>query len=99
MDLVTYVWVVVGIIISVVLPVLSGLVRKEFPPTAGVGLPPWVRKYTILLLFAAVTGVIVLAGYGEANPDARLSTEGAIILGFSWEAFLEKFTKKSPGEL
>jgi hypothetical protein len=42
---VAYVWVVVGVITAVVLPVLSAIVRKEFAAQQGPDLlPPWIRR-------------------------------------------------------
>jgi len=59
-------------------------------PGADLLSSPWPAAIALAL----TAGVVVLAGFGQANPDAKLSTEGAILLGFSWEAFLEKLTKK-----
>jgi hypothetical protein len=98
-DATTYLMVVLGVAVSVVLPVLVGLVRQEFPSTAGIGLPLWVRKYTILLVFSALTGLVVLAFYASSNPTVRLGWDGAFLLGFGWESAIEKLTKKSPTEL
>lgn len=99
MDAIAYLWVVIGVVVSILLPVLSGLIRQEFPQTAGIGLPPWIRKYAILLVFSALTALVLLAFYANTNPAARLDWTGAFLLGFGWESAIEKLTKKSPSEM
>jgi hypothetical protein len=95
-DFSAFAWVALGVLIAVILPVLSGYIRKEFGPIAAVGLPPWVKKYGALLLFSLITAVPVFAIFRSQQPDQALTWYTAFLLGFAWESTLEKFTKKAP---
>jgi hypothetical protein len=64
-DALTYGWVSLGVLVAVIFPVLSGFIRKEFPVTAAVGLPPWVKKYATLFIFSLV------AAFGAAHSFKR----------------------------
>lgn len=52
------------------------------------------KKYGALLLFSLVSALIVMAIYRNANPDATVSFWAAFLLGFGWEASIEKFFAK-----
>lgn len=95
-DLGPFAWVSVGVIVAVIFPVLSGFVRKEFKPTAAVGLPPWAKKYGALLLFSLITALICLAGWRSTHPNDTLHWFTAFLLGFGWESAIEKLQKKTP---
>lgn len=84
-----------GIVLSVVLPVLRGYIQKSFLPTAG--LPPWVKKYTALAVFSLGTAIVVLAIYDSTNPKSDLHFLAAVLLGFGWEASIEKFLRPPVG--
>jgi hypothetical protein len=86
-------YVVAGVIVAVVLPVIMGFIRREFPPTAG-ATPPWVKKYGGLLLFALLTGLVVLAAYRSQHPTGAIPWFTAFLLGFAWESTLEKLTPR-----
>ena len=45
-DPLSYLWIVIGVIGTVVLPVLAAYIRKEFPPTAAIGIPPGETIFT-----------------------------------------------------
>ncbi|MCA0250481.1 MAG: hypothetical protein LCH93_28030 [Proteobacteria bacterium] len=85
-----------GVLVGVLHPVLLGFIRKQFPPTAGSGFPPWAKKYGGLFVFCLVTALIVLAVWKNANPDARLEWFTAFLLGYGWEAFVEKWLRGTP---
>jgi hypothetical protein len=89
-------WVAGGVFAAVILPVLSGIVRQYFKPTAALGFPPWVKKYGALLLFCLVTAVICLAGWRSTHPNDTLPWFTAFLLGFGWESAVEKFQKNYP---
>lgn len=84
--------VIVGVLLSVVLPVLRGYIRREFVATAST-VPPWVKKYSALAAFAIATAIIVLAIYDSTNPEGALRFLPAVLLGFGWEASIEKFMR------
>jgi hypothetical protein len=86
----------VGVFFAVIFPVISGLVRKEFPPTAGAGLPPWLKRWGGLLIFCLISALLVLAFWKSKNPGATLEWYTALIYGFGYESAIEKiFAKKS----
>lgn len=94
-DIYTYVWMAVGVFIAVVFPVISGFIRKEFPPTAATGLPPWLKKYGALFLFCLITALICLAIWKSNNPNKSLEWYTALLYGFCYESAIEKlFSKK-----
>jgi hypothetical protein len=87
-----YIWVVIGVIVAVIFPVLRGFIRGAFPPTAAVGVPPWVKKYGALLIFSLIAALICLAIWKQGNPTLTLEWYTAFLLGFGWESAIEKFT-------
>lgn len=95
-DINEYVWIVVGVFVAVIHPVLLGLIRKDFPPVTKGTMPPWLKKYGGLFLFCALTGVIVLAIYKSTatNPNTVMQWYTAFLLGYGWEAFIEKWQKQ-----
>src|SRR5262245_50519704 len=95
-DVAAYVWVVIGVIVAVVLPMLSAKIRKEFPAVAGVTVPPWVRRYGLLLIFSLVAAVACLAIWRAANPSTELHWFTAFLIGFAFESTLEKFLHPIP---
>jgi hypothetical protein len=96
-ELGAYVWVVVGVIAAVVLPVLSAYIRKEFPAHQGAALlPAWLVRYVLLLLFGLIAGVAAFAIWRAANPDTALHWFTAFLIGFGAESALEKFLHPKP---
>jgi uncharacterized BrkB/YihY/UPF0761 family membrane protein len=87
--------VAAGVALSVVFPVLLGYIRRDFVTTAG--LPPWVPKYARLVVFSLLTALLVLAVYERTDPETDLTFLGALLLGFGWEASLEKFLRPPLG--
>ncbi|HEY0558321.1 MAG TPA: hypothetical protein VGG20_28985 [Thermoanaerobaculia bacterium] len=90
-----YLWMSFGVLVAIVFPVLRAAVAPK-PLAKVIGLPPWVKKYGLLLLFCAVTGIILLAAYLAAKPGALegLKWFTAFLFGFSWESAIEKITTK-----
>lgn len=87
-------YIALGTLCAVVYPSLQSSVRRQFPPTAAPGIPPWLRKaltkYGVLFLFCLITGVLVLGAYRRANPTAEIGFWSAFFMGFGWEAAVEK---------
>jgi hypothetical protein len=95
-DFTAYFYVVCGVVVAVILPVLMAYVRKEFPPIAGVTIPPWLKRYAALLVFSAIVSVVSLAIWRSQNPAGELHWFTAFLLGFGWESALEKFAHPKP---
>src|SRR4029077_13249700 len=85
-----YLWVAAGVLVAVIFPILSAYIKREFPPTAGPGFPPWLTRYLLLGVFCLVTAVIALAIYRNANPGTQLVWFNAFLIGFGWEPAVEK---------
>ncbi|MEV6236617.1 hypothetical protein [Lentzea sp. NPDC051838] len=88
--------VALGVAIAVVYPTLYRYVRKQFPAEAdGALLPTWMtaalKKYGALFIFSLVTAVVLIGIYRTANPDTTIGFWEAVVLGFGFEASLEKF--------
>ncbi len=92
----TYLCVVAGVIAAVLLPFLAELVRREFPPTAGPLIPPWVRSFCLLAIFSMLTALIALAIWRSQNPTGDLQWYTAVLIGFGWESAVEKFLRPRP---
>jgi hypothetical protein len=89
-----YLFVVLGVLAAVALPVLAGLFRKKLRVAGpGGGLPPWVIEYGAIALFCVLTALLVFAFYRSQNPDAKLYWHTAVLLGFAWESGVEKVAK------
>ena len=93
-DMEAFLLVSVGVLVAVIFPVVRGFIKKEFPPTAG-AMPPWVRKYGGLFIFSLITALIVFAIFKSQTPEGELTWYAAFLLGFAWEATIEKFTTKA----
>jgi hypothetical protein len=87
-DFVAWLFICLGVVISIVLPMLSSYVRNQF----GVGTAGIVdlKKYGALALFSALTAIIVPAIYRQAEPDKELIFFLALLTGYGWEATIEK---------
>jgi hypothetical protein len=92
-EVLTYLTVALGVLVAVVYPLIRGYIAKNFPATGG-RWPPWVKKYAMLFLFSLVTALIVLAVYRSSNPTTVLTFWQALVLGFGWEAVIEKIFVK-----
>lgn len=91
-----YLFVVLGIAFSVVLPIL----RKALPkPKAGMEfagqdflqrIGPIAEPYVILMIFSLFAGALVVAISGEALADWGK----ALLAGFTWDSILQKAAGK-----
>jgi xanthosine utilization system XapX-like protein len=93
-----YPYVVVGIVISFILPIL----RKHVPPPptdrtvqlVGVARAydflkrawPTVKPYVAILVFSLVSSVLIVAYVGDTLTDWR----AALLAGFSWDSLMQK---------
>ena len=93
--LATYGFCVLGIVISVLLPILWQIVYRYFPkPPARVGAavdagPLWafIAPYVALGAASALTAVLIVAIL-----HTQLTTaESAILAGYAWDSTLQKF--------
>ena len=75
----------VGIVISVILPILRALLPK---PPNGPESVPWdvIRPYLVLGLFSLVGAVLIVAASGESLKDWR----AALLAGYAWDSTLQK---------
>jgi predicted Na+-dependent transporter len=89
-DWAVYFGIALGVLVAVLYPVLKGYIQKDFGPTAAPGLPPWVAKYARLFVFCLLSALIVLAVFRAARPDVRITFWVAIVMGFGYEATVEK---------
>ena len=87
-DMQVYELVVAGVITAVVFPVLAAAVRKYFPQTQG-GVPPWIKKYFVLLVFGVITGVVVFAYFKHEHPGPVTAWYEPFLAGFSWQSTID----------
>ncbi len=94
--MVNYLWCVVGIVISVLLPIGWEAVRRYFPTSQPKGMDTvlpsiWavVKPYAILGLVSALTAILLLAFVGDAIVDWR----AALLAGYAWDSTLQKLAK------
>lgn len=92
-DLWAYLFVAAGVAAAVLLPFLAEKVRKEFPPTAGIGIPLWAKRFLLLFAFSLVTALVALAIWRAQNPGGELHWFTAFLIGFGWESAVEKFLR------
>lgn len=95
-DFTAYMYIVLGVVVAVVLPILAAAIRKEFPVVQGIGFPPWLRRYMLLFVFSLVVAIASLAVWRSQNPNAHLQWYSAFMIGFGWESALEKFLHPKP---
>jgi hypothetical protein len=80
----TYLVVVVGILISVVLPIL----RKLLIPTPGDPRGLWdrIKLYVLWGIFSLLTALLVVAFLGNTLSDWK----AALIAGYAWDSTMQK---------
>jgi hypothetical protein len=87
-SVIDWLWICGGVAISVVLPILSVLVKANFGKASAADHD--FGKYLALAAFCAVTAVLVLAIYRSVKPDDEILWYAALLAGYGWEATLEK---------
>ncbi|TJV50883.1 hypothetical protein [Mesorhizobium sp.] len=90
-DLQIYVFCLIGVFISVVLPVLWAYIRQFFPANAGQkslpdGLIALVKPYAALGLASALTAIVLIILLKDTLTDAR----AAFLAGYAWDSTLQK---------
>jgi hypothetical protein len=96
-DLAIYLWCVLGILVSIALPILRGLLPKPPPPPGAAALPAgflaalWIhaKPYLVVGLFSLLTGVLIVAFTHGTLVDWR----AALLAGYAWDSTLQKLTK------
>jgi hypothetical protein len=92
MNLVTYLFVALGVFVSIVLPLLKALLPKPTTTTlsksAGSVLWTKAKPYVITGVFSLVVAVIVVAVMG----DTINNWQKAILAGYTADATLQKLT-------
>jgi len=93
-----YLWCVLGIVVSITLPILRGLLPKPPPPVAVMaaaapgfltGLWIQAKPYVIVGLFSLLTGILIVAFTWGTLTDWR----AALLAGYAWDSTLQKLTK------
>ncbi len=97
-DFGAYLFMVLGVLASFVLPALVAAVKRAFPgeaPTAasfGSTLRA-LTPYLLVVLLALVAAALLLAFYRSGHPTGAIQWYTALLLGFGWYATLEKVVK------
>jgi hypothetical protein len=86
-----YFWCVLGIVISVLLPILTALLPKPLGRTLAAGVMPEIRPYLITGLFAVIAAIVIIAAAGEGAKD--WTNAQALLAGYSWDATLQKLRR------
>jgi hypothetical protein len=79
-----YWFCVLGILISIILPILRQLLPK---PTLAAGVSPW-KRYVGIGLFSLITAVVVVA-FGRKDVSNWLWFD-ALLAGYAWDSTLQK---------
>jgi hypothetical protein len=80
-----YLFVSAGVVVSIVLPILRGLLPK--PKAARVaGVWPILKPYVVVGAFSLLTGLLIVALLGDAMQDWR----AAVLAGYAWDSTLQK---------
>jgi hypothetical protein len=92
--IVAYLWVALGVFVAVIFPLLRAAIGPKPMGVLG-GIPPWLKKYLLILAFSLVTAIIVLAIYLSSTEGGLKTVQWftLFLLGFAWESTIEKFGK------
>lgn len=87
----TYLSVVIGIAISIILPILRQALPQPKGGPAGMEgvfsrLWPIAKPYLVLGVFSLLVGLLIVAFAGEALGDWRT----ALLTGYAWDSTLQK---------
>lgn len=89
-DLEIYLYCVAGIIVSIVLPILKGLLPKPAGVATGAtAFWDFAKPYLIVGLFSLITGLLIVAFTGDTLTDWR----AAVLAGYAWDSTLQKIAK------
>jgi hypothetical protein len=78
----------VGIVISVILPILRAMLPKPPGPDGRGAIEIWeaIKPYIILGIFSLVSAILIVAASGETLKDWR----AALLAGYAWDSTLQK---------
>jgi hypothetical protein len=87
----TYLFCVLGIAISIILPIIRQALPKPKGGTAGIEgfiprLWPIAKPYLVLGVFSLVVGLLIVAFAGDTLADWR----AALLVGYAWDSTLQK---------
>lgn len=88
-----YSWCVLGILISILLPILRGLLPKP-PGVQGVRSTlstfwTYAKPYVVVGMFSLLTGFLIVAFTWGTLHDWR----AALLAGYAWDSTLQKIAK------
>src|SRR4051794_14070369 len=95
-----YLWCALGIVISVILPIIWEAVYRYFPRPAPAGGPAavapaliafWklVVPYLVLGIASLITAILIVAAMGDKLTDFK----AAILAGYAWDSTLQKLRR------
>ncbi len=79
----TYLLVVVGIVLSIVLPILRAKLPK--PPAGAMAFRDVTQTYVVVGIFSLLTALLVVAA-----TDVLADWRAAVIAGYAWDSTLQK---------
>ncbi len=89
----SYIWILIGIIVSLSLPVLSAEVRTIFKTEVTEIAAPqfWyiLKPYLVTSIFAMLTALVLLASIVRSGGKIN-SWADALLYGFAWDSILQK---------
>ena len=80
-----YCFCVIGILISIVLPILRQFLPKPIAATLGVA--AW-KRYVLTGIFSLLTAVILVA-FGKGSASSWFWYD-AVLIGYAWDSTLQK---------
>jgi hypothetical protein len=80
-----YAFCVIGILISIILPIIRQLLPKPIRFTAD--LPAW-KRYIAAGIFSLITAVVLIA-FGKGSVSSWFWYD-ALLAGYAWDATLQK---------
>jgi hypothetical protein len=87
-DFETYLWVALGVALSVIIPIVWGALRKN-----GIATESWIRRalqvarpYALIGVFSLLVSVIIVAVGG----DMLDRWQAAVLAGYAWDSTLQK---------
>ena len=87
-----YPYVMLGIVISVILPILRKSIPTPPPNSTFFNMRfkqrvwPIAKPYLMLGIFSLLAAIVIVASLGETIADWKV----AVIAGFSWDSLLQK---------
>jgi hypothetical protein len=84
--------IALGVIAGVIFPVLAAAVRRYFPPVAG-GIPPWLKRYAVLLLFGIVSAAILSAIWEAQHQGPMVDWFTAFLWGYSGQSTIDALAR------